>query len=412
MQHSGQLLFELFLMFGAGKLLAEIFERLRQPGVLGELIAGVVIGPSVLALVHPNDLLMGIAEMGAIFLLFSVGLETSPGDLLEVGWTAMLVAIIGVIIPFVFGFFFIRTTAHNNVEAIFVGAAMVATSVGITARVLSDLGVLAARASRVILAAAVLDDILGLLVLAVVSSISTGKISYTQLAIVAGEAVALALVMIFFASRIIGHFHVHVAKLRARNSAFILAVLLCLGLSLASVKIGMAAIVGAFLAGLALADHSEHWQLRENFHPLSEFLAPFFFVMLGVQVDVHTFVKPGLIYIATVICVLAIIGKLIGCGLGSIHLGFKDALRIGVGMVPRGEVGLIVAGVGLTLHTISQGIYAVVLLMSIVTTLIPPPFIRWIFPHPPPVPFAGIPAAADSEAPGDSAPSDFVPPSE
>jgi Na+:H+ antiporter len=391
MEDSGRLLLELFLMFGAGKLLAEFFERLRQPGVLGELVAGVLIGPSVLGLVHPNELTMGFAEMGAIFLLFTVGLETSPADLLEVGWTAMMVATIGVIVPFVLGFFYIRGTDHNSVEAIFVGAAMVATSVGITARVLSDLGVVATRAARVILAAAVLDDILGLLVLAVVSSISTGKIHYGQLAIVAIEAVSLALVMIFFASKVIGHFHHHVAKLRARNSAFILAVLMCLGLSLASVKTGMAAIVGAFLAGLALADHSEQWQLRENFHPLSEFLAPFFFVLLGVQVDVHSFTKPGLIGVATVICVLAIIGKLVGCGLGSIHLGFKDALRIGVGMVPRGEVGLIVAGVGLTLHTISQGIYAVVLLMSIVTTLIPPPFLRLLLPKPPFTPAIGSP---------------------
>jgi len=381
MENSGKLLIELFLMFAGGKLLAEFCERIRQPGVLGELLAGVLLGPSVLNLVHVNELSMGFAEMGAIFLLFSVGLETRPGDLLEVGWTAALVATLGVIVPFVMGYLYIQGTDHKTVEAIFVGAAMVATSVGITARVLADFGALTTRAARVILAAAVLDDILGLLVLAVVSSISSGQIHYLQLAVVSTEALTFALVMIFFGSRLIGRFYPHVAKLRARNSAFSLVIILCLGLSLASVKIGMAAIVGAFLAGLSLADHSDPWRLRENFHPLSEFLAPFFFVLLGVQVDVHSFAKASLIGVATVVCLLAIIGKLIGCGLGALRLGFKDALRIGVGMIPRGEVGLIVAGVGLTLHTISQGIYAVVLLMSIVTTLVAPPFLRLVLPR-------------------------------
>ena len=385
MEHSGKVLLELFLMFGAGKLLAEIFERLRQPGVLGELLAGVLLGPSLLNLVHTNELTLGVAEIGAVFLLFTVGLETKPRDLLEVGWTATAVAVSGVILPFALGLWYMSAEGHTTVESIFVGAAMVATSVGITARVLADLGALATRAARVILAAAVLDDILGLLVLAVVSSLSTGQVHYAQLLIVAAEAAAFALLMIFFASRVIGRFQPHVEKLRAQNSAFILSILLCLGLSLASVYIGMAAIVGAFLSGLALADHSERWRLHENAHPLSEFMAPFFFVILGVQVNVHTFAKPGLIGMATIICILAIAGKLIGCGLGSLRMGFKDALRIGIGMIPRGEVGLIVAGVGLTLHTISDAVYSIVLLMSIVTTLVAPPFLRIVLPLPPSV---------------------------
>ena len=382
MENSGKVLLELFFMFAGGKLLAEIFERFRQPGVLGELLAGVLLGPSLLGLVHPNELTLGLAEIGAILLLFTVGLETKPRDLLEVGWTAVLVGSLGVFLPFVLGLWYMRALGHNSIESIFVGAAMVATSVGITARVLADLGALSTRAARVILAAAVLDDILGLLILAVVSSLSTGQIHYVQLSIVAAEAIAFALVMIFLGSRVIGRFHPHVEKLRARNSAFILSIIFCLGLSLASIYIGMAAIVGAFLAGLALADHSDRWKLRENAHPLSEFLAPFFFVLLGVQVNVQTFAKPGLIGLATMICLLAIVGKLIGCGLGCLRLGIKDALRVGIGMVPRGEVGLIVAGVGLTLHTISDAVYSIVLIMSMVTTLVAPPFLRMVLPPP------------------------------
>jgi Na+:H+ antiporter len=381
MDHSGKLLLELFLMFAGGKVLAEMFEQLRQPPVVGEIVAGVLLGPSLLNLIHPSEMTVGMAEMGAIFLLFTVGLESRPGELLEVGWIAALVATVGVIVPFVLGFAYLKLTDYPTVEAIFVGAAMVATSVGITARVLADMGALSTRVAKVILGAAVADDILGMIVLAVVSSLSSGKINYLSLATVAAEAVGFSLLIIFFGSRIIGRFRPAVARLRARNSAFAFSVLLCLGLSLASMYVGMAAIIGAFLAGLALADHSAQYRLRENAHPLMEFLAPFFFVLLGVQVNIRTITDPKTLGLAGIICVLAIISKLVGCGLGALSLGKKDAFRVGIGMVPRGEVGLIVAGVGLTLHTISDAIYAVVVTMSVVTTLFAPPVLRLIMPR-------------------------------
>jgi Kef-type K+ transport system membrane component KefB len=368
-------------MFAAGKLLAEVFERLRQPAVVGELLAGVILGPSVLAVLHPDVRTNGLAEIGAIFLLFTVGLETKPRELLQVGWTASLVAVLGVALPFGVGFLYMRTIDHGMVESIFVGAAMVATSVGITARVLADAGVLSTRLARVILGAAVIDDILGMIVLAVVSSLSSGQVNYLSLAIVTGEAIAFSLLIVFFGSRVVGSFRPAVARLRARNAAFTLSVLLCLGLSLASVYIGMAAIIGAFLAGLALADHSEQYRLQENAHPIMEFLAPFFFVLLGAQVDLKSLSQPGLAGIIAVVCVLAILSKLIGCGLGALSLGYRDALRVGVGMVPRGEVGLIVASVGLRLHTISDAIYTVVLAMSVITTVFAPPVLRLLLPR-------------------------------
>jgi Kef-type K+ transport system membrane component KefB len=382
MEHSGKLLIELFLMFAGGKVLAEVFERFRQPAVVGELLAGVLLGPSLLSLIHPNELIEGLAEIGAIFLLFTVGLETKPRDLLQVGGIATLVATLGVAIPFVMGFAYMRVIDHSMVESIFVGAAMVATSVGITARVLADAGVLSTRVARVILGAAVLDDILGMIVLAIVSSLSEGGINYLSLAIVTVEAVGFSLLVVFFGSHVVGRFRPAVAKLRARNSAFALAVILCLGLSLASEYIGMAAIIGAFLAGLAMADYSEQYSLQQNAHPIMEFLAPFFFVLLGAQVNVRTVYQPGLLGMIGIICLLAVISKLIGCGLGALSMGYKDAARIGVGMVPRGEVGLIVAGVGLKLHTISEAIYAVVLSMSIVTTVFAPPILRILLPRP------------------------------
>lgn len=380
MEHSGHFILELFLMFAGGKFLAEIFERFRQPAVVGELIAGIILGPSLLSLIHPNELTLGLAEIGAIFLLFTVGLETKPLDLLQVGWTASLVAVLGVALPFALGFLYMRVIDHSMIESIFVGAAMVATSVGITARVLADAGVLSTRMARVILGAAVIDDILGMIVLAVVSSLSSGKVNYLSLGIVAAEAIGFSALIIFFGSKVVGHLRPAVAKLRARNAAFALSVVLCLGLSLASVYIGMAAIIGAFLAGLALADHNEQYRLQENAHPVMEFLAPFFFVLLGAQVNLQSLDHPGLIGIIVWVCVLAIVSKLIGCGLGALRLGYRDALRIGVGMIPRGEVGLIVAAVGLRLHTISEAIYTVVLTMSIVTTIFAPPVLRLVLP--------------------------------
>jgi len=375
MPDSGKLLLELFLMFSSGKLLAEVCERLRQPAVLGEILAGVLLGPSALALIHPTEMTRGLAEIGAIFLLFTVGLETKPRELLEVGGTAVLVAVLGVIVPFILGFAYMKIS-HGLVESIFVGAAMVATSVGITARVLADNGVLATRMARVILGAAVLDDILGLLVLAVVSSMSTGQVDYLQLGIVTVEAIGFTLLIVFLGPRMVRKARPTVERLRARDSAFILSIILCLGLSLASVYIGMAAIIGAFLAGLAMAEYSEKWQLRENARPIMEFMTPFFFVLLGAQMNLKTVMHPGVVLTAAIVCLLAVLSKVIGCGLGSLRLGWKPALQIGVGMVPRGEVGLIVAAVGLGLHTISDAIYSVVLLMSIVTTLFAPPVLR------------------------------------
>lgn len=382
MAQTEKLLLELFLIFATAKILAEIFERLRQPAVVGEILAGVLLGPSLLRLVQPNEIVGALAEIGAIFLLLTVGLEIRPRDILEVGWTASLVAVLGILVPFVLGYMYMKSAGHALGDSVFLAAAMVATSVGITARVLQDAGALATAAARVILAAAVLDDIVGMIVLAIVTSLSEGRIRYLQLAIVAAEAIGFSLLMVFFGARVVGHLRPTVARLGTRNSAFVLSVLLCLGLSLASVYIGMAAIIGAFLAGLALADHSEEWRLRESIHPVYEFLGPFFFVFLGAQVNLQGLAERGLLRMLGVVCVLAILSKLSGCGLGALSLGVKDALRVGVGMVPRGEVGLIIAAVGLSLHAISDKIYSVVLLMSMATTLFAPPVLRLLLPRP------------------------------
>jgi Kef-type K+ transport system membrane component KefB len=380
MPHAGEsLLLELFVIFVSAKLLGELFERLRLPAVLGEMLAGVLLGPSALALVHPGNITIALAGLGAIFLLFTVGLETPPDELLKVGKTALGVAAGGVGVPFILGFGFMALRGSAAHEATFVAAAMVATSVGITARVLRDVGAMETRAARVILGAAVFDDILGMLVLAIVTGLAAhGSMQWVLFGILFLEALGFALFMIYVAPRVIRRVQTRVEGLSLHDAPLILALGLCLGLSAAAEQIGMAAIIGAFFAGLAFAEFSPQWNLQPRANALNEFLAPFFFFTLGAQLDLHVFSGRVLIT-ASVLSLLAIAAKMAGCGLPALGLGRKDALRVGVGMTPRGEVGLIVAAVGMSLHTISQEAYGVVLFMTAVTTLLAPPWLRYLF---------------------------------
>ncbi|MBZ5555429.1 MAG: cation:proton antiporter [Acidobacteriia bacterium] len=379
MEHSTQILFELFLMFAAAKLLGEICERVRQPAVIGEILAGVLLGPYVLKIVSPSELTTGIAEIGVIILLFVVGLETQPSELLRVGGRAALVAVLGVVLPFVGGFVYMKAVSHSTLEAIFIGTALVATSVGITARVMADMHILSTEVARIILGAAVIDDILGMILLAIVSSLSNGKIHYVSIGFVVLEAVAFTLIMVFWGSRVAGRIRPRLDRMNTRNPAFIIALLACLGLSVAASYIGMAAIIGAFLAGLAIADQREAWGIEEKTHALYEFLVPFFFVVMGAQLNLTTFRDRGIMTTALVITGIAILTKLIGCGLGAWKMGMHAALRVGFGMVPRGEVGIIVALVGLRLHTITDAAYSVVIVMTMITTLMTPPVLRLLF---------------------------------
>lgn len=380
MDHGPQtLLLELFSIFLAAKVVGELFERLRLPAVLGEILAGVVIGPYALGWIHPSDTIASIAEMGAIFVLFNAGLETSPGDLIRVGRRALLVALAGILFPFVLGFGYMKLIGDPTTEAIFVGAAMVATSVGITARVLGDLNVLSSELAKVILGAAVFDDILGMVMLAVVAGLaSTGGVNWLRLGILLGEAVAFALFMIFVAPRIVRRMHAGVEQLSTRNAPLIFALIICLLLSWLSVKIGMAAIIGAFFAGLMFADFAPRWNLLPKAHAINEFLAPFFFFSIGTRLDVGLFKGPVLLT-AVVISGLAIFSKVVGCGLPMAKKGWHSFLVVGVGMMPRGEVALIVALAGLSAQIVTQTTYAIVVFMTAVTTVLAPLALRYLF---------------------------------
>ncbi len=380
MEHGTQaLLLEMFAIFLAAKAIGELFERLHLPAVLGEILAGVMLGPYALNWVRPSDTIYSVAEIGAIFVLFNAGLETSPRDLIRVGRTALLVATAGIILPFVLGFAYMKLTGDPTTEAVFVGAAMVATSVGITARVLADLNVLSSDLAKLILGAAVFDDIMGMVVLAVVAGLATtGGLQWVHLGILVGEAVAFALFMIFIAPHIVRRVHVGVERLSTHNAPLVTALLICLLLSWLALQIGMAAIIGAFFAGLMFADFAPRWNLVPKAHAINEFMAPYFFFAIGSRLDIGLFSGQVLVT-AIVITALAIVSKVVGCGLPLINKGWHSVLAVGVGMMPRGEVALIVALAGLNAQIVTQTTYAIVVFMTGVTTLLAPPALRFLF---------------------------------
>jgi Kef-type K+ transport system membrane component KefB len=374
-----ELLLELFAIFVTAKVIGQVFERMRLPAVLGEILAGVGLGPYALGWISPSSIIHSVAEVGIIFVLFSAGLETSPAELIRVGRKSMEVALAGVVVPFILGFVYMKLRGDNTTEAIFVGAAMVATSVGITARVLADLHVLTSRTARIIMGAAVFDDILGMVLLAIVGGVASGNgLHWLHLGILIGEAFAFALFMIFVAPKIVNRIQPRVERLSNENAPLVLALAICLFLSWLAAKIGMAAIIGAFFAGLMFADYAPEWDLMPQVGGITEFLAPFFFFSIGTRLNIHLFTGDVLVA-AIVVSVLAIISKVIGCGLPLLREDWTIVFRVGIGMMPRGEVALIVALVGLQSNIVSQSTYAIVVFMTAVTTLLAPPVLRVLF---------------------------------
>jgi Kef-type K+ transport system membrane component KefB len=372
-------LLELFAIFVWAKVFGEIFEQMSLPGVLGEILAGIVLGPHATGLVSPGETVGSIAEVGAIFLLFTVGLETRPSDLIRVGRSALRVAIAGVAVPFLLGFGYLALRGEPRHEAVFVAAAMVATSVGITARVMSDMHVLHTRVARIILGAAVFDDILGMVLLTVVTGVAAGQaFQWLHIGVLVAEALGFAIFMIFIGPRIVRRMRPGVERMNTHDAPLILALAICLGLSVAATKIGMAAIIGAFFAGLVFADYDPEWKLTPRAHGINEFLAPFFFFVMGSRLDINLFTGKVLVT-AIIISILAIISKVVGCGLPVLREGWREALQVGVGMTPRGEVALIVALIGLQMNAISQQAYAYVIFMTGVTTMIAPVVLRYLF---------------------------------
>ena len=376
------------LAFGAALIGAKLFgalaERVGQPAVLGELLAGIVLGPSVLGLVPLSDGIFLLAEIGVVLLLFEVGLETDLAELLRVGAPAIAVALAGMALPFGGGYALTRALGYEAVTAIFVGAALTATSIGITARVLSELGVLKTKEGQIILGAAVIDDVLGLVVLAVVSKIvqsgslepavalksAVFAIGFLLVALVVGIPLGRWLVGVVGKSSVRG-------MLGAVCVAF--ALLVAWGAKMAD----SAPIVGAFAAGMALAHTNRRHDIDHALKPVVDIFAPLFFVFVGAQVDVRLLNpavaenRPALL-LGLGLTLIGFLGKFAAgfCAWGDVRRSF-----IGAGMVPRGEVGLIFASLGLADKALPDRVFVAVLVAVFATTFVAPPLLKLLRPR-------------------------------
>jgi len=377
---AGNLLFYFFIIFASAKVLGELCVRLKMPPIIGELMAGVLLGNYVLGIIDSsNDILMSFAEIGVIFLMFYVGLEIRVKDLFAVGWTAVLVGIMGVVIPLVMGFFTMFFLGYQLVESLFVATAILATSVGISIKVLQDLGLIRHKVAYIVLGAAVLDDILALICLALVKGLARKEFHVLEFSLLIVESVAFIGFLTFWGPKLAKKTKKWIERLNIPEGPFVLSVILCLGFAVLADIIGLAAIIGAFMAGVVIDELAGVYELENKVKYINEFLLPFFFVMMGAHLDPSAFLKPHLLFLILLVTLIAALSKLIGAWLACWNRKWRVRLQTGVCMIPRGEVGIIIALIGLTLHTISQDMYTVVISMSLLTTVITPPLIFFAF---------------------------------
>ncbi len=306
-------LLDLFIVLLAAKIGDEVLKRLGQPGLVGEILAGVVVGPSVLGLVEPTEALELFAELGVVFLLFWVGLETRLDELTGVGRAAVLVGGLGVALPFAAGTGAGFAVGEELAAAVFIGAALVATSVGITSAVLIDLDVLATRASRTILGAAVVDDILAMILLAVAVGVAAdGGVDVTSIAVVVALALAFVFVFAVGGTRLMRKWPTLLSQPRFAESPFLPAVILCLGVAALAAGIGLAAIIGAFLAGLMVSETTRHHPLEDEVAPLYAFFPPFFFAFIGIELTLGALADARGLALLGALTVLAVATKFVG----------------------------------------------------------------------------------------------------
>ncbi len=399
----GPTLFALALLVTVAKIGGLVAERLGQPAVLGELLVGIGIGnllPLLLGspgmeIVASNPVLRFLAEVGVLLLLFEVGLESDLRALVRVGPSALLVALLGVVAPMVLGWAATvwLLPASPALVHLFIGATLAATSVGITARVLRDLDAVTSGEGQTILGAAVIDDVLGLVVLAVIAGAISASAGQGPPLSVGGVAlIVLWAVLFLVASAAVGHYLApllirQLARLGRPELLLVVGLAVCFTLAYVAEAIGLAAIVGAFAAGLLIDPYGKGVRTKEEtatlgelLHPIGAVFVPLFFVLMGVQVNLSSLTAPAALGLGGVLIVAAVAGK-IACALGVLDRRI-DRWSVAIGMIPRGEVGLIFAGIGttLTLHgrpVLSESVFAAVVLMVLVTTLVAPPGLRW-----------------------------------
>jgi Kef-type K+ transport system membrane component KefB len=374
-------------MLAAAKLFGQLAQQIGQPAVLGELVAGVVLGMSVLGVVDPkNEILHLLSELGVVILLFEIGLETDLRQLMKVGGASATVAFVGVVFPFLLGYAVCRVLGLDRLVCVVAGATLTATSVGITARVLSDLNRLQEAESQIVLGAAVIDDVVGLVILAVVAGLAQGQeVTVLGVARITAIAFGFLLVTLLGGRFFVPHFFRWVlSRINMPGTPTMLAIMLAFGLAWVAARAGSAMIIGAFAAGLLLRETPQAHAMERGVAHLGHFFVPLFFVTVGAQVDVRvlnpanpsngqTLLVGGLLILA------ALLGKFAA---GYAPFWFKgNKSVIGVGMIPRGEVGLIFAQMGLASGLFDAGLFGAVTLMVMVTTFLAPPLLKMLFPR-------------------------------
>lgn len=378
----------------AAKVFGELAERIGQPAVLGELLAGVLLGSSALAVIPASgpsaEIITVLAELGVLVLLLEIGLETDLREMRKVGGSAVSVAAVGVVLPFLAGYLFWSNVPHGmgdpgtlSTAAVFIGAALTATSVGITARVLSDLANLGSIEGRIIIGAAVIDDVLGLVILTVVSGIAAGgALSPFSVARILAVAVGFLVVAIAIGGWVAPRLFRSIANMKVSYAVPVIALALAFGLAALADMAGSALIMGAFAAGIILARTEQYHAIEDRVRPVGALLTPIFFVSVGSSLDINLLnpLRPGggfLLLVALGLTVLAILGK-VAAGYAAPWSKFRR-LAVGVGMVPRGEVGLIFADVGRRSGLLTDDVFSVVLLMVMGTTFVAPPLLKLLF---------------------------------
>lgn len=380
--------FIFFLLLISGKVLAELAERLGQPSVLGEICAGILMGPSLLSCVPCHEYMPGfykvrdIAHLGICALLFQIGLESSFAKMVKVGSISFVVAALGVICPFILVFVFCQIFKLTSITALFIGATLTATSVGLTARVLSDLKRLDTGESQIILNAAIIDDVLGLIILSIVTSIGvSGIVSF-----VSAEKKLLVIAVFFILVILAGSLLVRplfklVAKAKAKGTIITIAFCFLLIIAYYANQVGIAAISGAFLAGMLLTRTNQLDLIKEKSKPLVEILTPVFFVVVGTSVDLKTLnpfnpENKDALLLCAVLIPIAIVSKFVS-GFSVWKKGISK-MFIGAGMIPRGEVGLVCAQLGLSSAILTQKTFTALVITIMVTTLVTPPILKLI----------------------------------
>jgi Kef-type K+ transport system membrane component KefB len=366
----------------AGYLIAY---RINQSAVVGIILAGILVGPSLLGLVTYTDFVSTLAHLGAVVLLFTIGLEFNIKDIVRVRY--FIIALAGIIIPALGGFLLASVFDFGFKASVFIGTALTATSIAITANVLREMGKLQTETAKAIIGAAVIDDVLALLALSISEGVVSGELSSISLLITTTKAIGFIVIGVLIGKLLLGRLIVRLDKTRIAGkypeSIFIFAIMIAFLYAMAAEFVGLSAIVGSFLAGASFAGVKlmRGEIFREGAEHLQIIFASIFFVSLGVIMDLH-FVTLNILWFVLALSGVAMLTKVIGCGIPAViqRMSFRDSLIVGVGMVPRGEVAMIVALIGLGQNLIDRGTYSALILMSVLTTIIPPLILRnWLF---------------------------------